>query len=86
MKIILLLLVIFVLFCIFFLPLLLRAYTRNLANQMIYGNRPGTKNQIIRCIRVLTWTNLRLSKDEDPDSQRILKLTKLLEKIQNPHG
>lgn len=86
MKIILIPVVLSVPFTLFMLPLIIRAYARYLADQMIYGLRPRTEKLINRSIFLLTRSNNRLTKDEEPDNRRILQLRDRLKKIQNPHG
>ncbi len=86
MKILLIALAIAILFTLFILPYIIRAYARTRTDQIIYGRRPGTENRISRCISILTWTNNWITNREEPDLERIKRLHNMLDEMQHPHG
>jgi len=85
MKTLLIAFAIAILFTLFVLPWIIRTVARVRAEQIIQGKRPGTKKQINRCIRVLTWGNKWISSREEPDRKRIDRLHVKLYEIENPH-
>jgi len=86
MKILLIAFIIAILFSIFLLPCIIMVYAQTRADQIIYGRRPGTEKLINRCIRVLTWSNNWVTRNEEPNNVRINRLHVKLDEMQKPNG
>ncbi|TKJ24673.1 MAG: hypothetical protein CEE41_05300 [Hadesarchaea archaeon B3_Hades] len=85
MKILLIAFAISVLFCVFFVPPMIRAYARTRADQIIYGHRPGTEKLINKCIAILSWSNNWITNRTDTDNHRINRLRNMLDEMEKPH-
>ncbi len=86
MKTLLIAFAIAILFTLYVLPWVIRAYARTRAEKIIQGKRSATEKQINRCIRVLTWSNKWLTVNEEPDRIKINRLVEMLDEMLHPHG
>ncbi len=86
MKTLIVLLLLITLCWCFAVPLIIRAYARNTADEIICGNRSASLKVINTYISVLTWFNNLPTCQTKQDTNRINVLRDMLKEMQYPHG
>ncbi len=86
MKTLIILLFLITLFWCCAVPVIIRAYAQNTADEIICGNRSAGEKRINTYISVLTWFNNLPTCRTKQDTHRINVLRDMLKEMQYPHG